>query len=385
MTTAVTSLSDAIDLFSATLTAHPERDIHAAHEAVLAGRPRQYPVLYLNHLSDPEDCGIPEDDYVPPDVRMPDSMEGHLTHEIIGMLNPLSMDNPIAPTFGLGKGPGTLVTAFNIPLDPEAGNSPAYSRPLDAVLADGHPDPATAGLMPEMLQRIDRIKDHVAPGTFKIGLPDFQGPFNLAHAVLGEDALTAPYLEPDKFHRLMDMITTYWIEARALMIGHIGRDWLTPMDRTPLICECSVNLISPDMYAQHILPHDLHIMEHYGAVRIHPCSGPHVVQATLEGLPGLIYTEAGLIAKTAAGSQSAADALARLGGRPVILAIGQEPPKDGEFESIRDDLALYPEHHRMLFSYTGMHWRIADRPRIRALHGSLDEWWEENIRPKLSL
>ncbi len=140
-----------------------------------------------------------------------------------------------------------------------------------------------------------------------------------------------------------------------------------------------MNLVSTETYNEHILAHDMKIMEHYGSIRIHPCSGPHVMRATLEGLPEIIYTEAGLIAKTAAGSQSAADALDILGDRAIILSIGQEPPEGEEFESICDDLKLYRRSVRLLFSYTGMHWRIKDRPLIRQIHSQLDAWWDANI------
>ena len=41
--------------------------------------------------------------------------------------------------------------------------------------------------------------------------------------------------------------------------GPTGETRQAPYDRPGKICECSVNLVSPDFYRQHILPHDRRI------------------------------------------------------------------------------------------------------------------------------
>jgi hypothetical protein len=146
-----------------------------------------------------------------------------------------------------------------------------------------------------------------------------------------------------------------------------------------VVSECSCNLVSRECYEEHILPHDLRLAQAFGAMRMHPCSGPHVFHATLEDLPNVIYTQAGHIASASAGSISVDDALAAIGDRPIVLDIGQELPERGEEDFIRHDLDRYARHPRLMFAYTGMHWRRKDRPLIREMHRRLDEYWARTL------
>ena len=128
------------------------------------------------------------------------------------------------------------------------------------------------------------------------------------------------------------------------------------------IAECSVNLISPDLYAEHVLPHDQRIAAYYGQVAVHPCSGPHVFHATLRGLPGVVYQEAGFIEKTCAGSIGVMEALEAIGERPIILSIGEELPPGREEAVIRAHFDLARRNPRLFFNYTGMYWTRDDEP-----------------------
>jgi hypothetical protein len=372
-TDTIRSLDEAIRYFDEMLEAHPERNILTAHEAALAGKKRSYPVITINHLVSPDDTDEPRDDLVLPQVDMPAGPKADLAREIIGLLEPLKMLNPVAPAFGLGVGPGTMVTCFGIALNPEAVNCPAHTRTMDEVLSEPPPDPATAGLLTDMHRRIDLIREYT-PERFKIRLPDMQGPFNLAHAIVGEEALVAPYLEPGKFRALMGRITDLWIGARRALLDRIGEARQYPTDRLPMICECSVNLVSPELYKEFMLPCDIRIGSG-GPVRIHPCSGPHVFRVTLANVPHVAWTEAGYIAKTAAGSISVDEALEAISDRGIVLEIGQELPEGDEYDFIKKDLDRYRRNPRLLFGYTGMHWRKKDRSPIRDIHRRLDGYW----------
>jgi hypothetical protein len=71
--------------------------------------------------------------------------------------------------------------------------------------------------------------------------------------------------------------------------------------------------------------------------------------------------------------------MAALRGKPIMLNIGQELPEGKELETILADLERYSETKRLLFNYTGMHWRKKDRPLIRDIHSATDEFWREGI------
>jgi hypothetical protein len=174
----------------------------------------------------------------------------------------------------------------------------------------------------------------------------------------------------------MERIATFWIGVRRTLLRWIGEDRLPTVAYTarPVLTECSVNLVSADFYRQYVLPHDRRIVEAFGPVHVHPCSGPHVFHVTLDNLP-TIATEAGYIAQTAAGAISVDEALAAIGNRPIALMIGQELPEGKEYEFIRRDFDRYADNPRLTFGYTGMHWRRKDRRHMRDIHRRLDAYW----------
>lgn len=378
------TLKEAIEFSLATLAEHPERNAIAAQEAAHAGLPRRFPVLYLSHLASPADTTVDPAPSTPPQHSFPDTPEGKLASSILGMLSPMDMMNPVSASLSPGGAgsPADLVPSFGIPLSADHG-APAHTRPLDDMLKMPPPDPDQSGFMPEFREHIHFLKN-VTPPDFKIGLPDMQGPFNLTHAMIGNDAFEAPLIEPEKFYQFMARVTDFWIAARERLLKWIGPDRLLPSARAPHIAECSVNMVSEDFYREHVLPHDRRIASHFGAVSIHPCSGLHVFRVTLQELPNVVASEAGnMISRMAAPVIPVDQALELIGRRPIRLSIGQELPQNPvtAFDIVRRDLDLHPAYPRLTYSYTGMFWQKKDRPMIRDMHRRLDEYWEQHVRP----
>jgi uroporphyrinogen-III decarboxylase len=369
----VTSLDAAVETVLSILEANPERDLRKAREAALAGCGREFPVMGINNLGDPEDDFEPLDEWEAPKVEMPDNSKAELARELIGTLEPLKMLNPITPAFSLGMGTGTLVNCFGIPLDPDCGYAPAHSISIDEVLANPLPDPRSTGLMPRIHEKINAIKD-LTPASVPIAMPDTQGPFNIAHAVIGEAALIEPYLDPDKFRMFMEKITDFWINVVSVLREWIGKERL--VNEEVLIAECSVNLISREMYEEFILPCDLRVLDAFGPIGIHTCSGQHVFFATLENIPDMLFTEAGYISNTVAGHTPVEVGFKAVENKPIMLNIGQELYDEDHFDTIKKHLDLYEHHKKLLFSYTCMNLRKRDRAYIRDLHNRLDEYWK---------
>lgn len=373
----IRSLAEAGAYLDEIMALHPERDGLAAVSAAREGRRRKYAVLTVNYLQDPSDRGTAVYDWDLPTVDMPECREAEFARRIVAQTAPLQMLNPVTCGFGIGEGPGTLVTCFGIPLNPETANGPAFTKTIRQVLSEPAPDPSCAGMMAEMHEQIEHAREHL-PERFVIAMPDIQGPFNLAHAIVGEEIMLAPYDDPEACHALMERITTFWLAARRNLVDWIGDDRLPWGARSMAhISECSVNLVSEQFYREFILPHDRRIADAYEGVHIHPCSGPHVFHATLNLLPNVVGTEAGWIERTAAGAISVDEALATIGDRPIFLGIGQELPEGAEVDFICRDLDRYAETPRLLFGYTGMHWRKKDIPRIVDIHRKLDAYWAE--------
>jgi hypothetical protein len=353
---------------------HPERRRDVAEQAASRNEPRPFPAFYLGRGPDIEAAeGM---DRITPPRRTP---EERLLSAVTGLTGGLRMHNPIQPTLWLGKGPGTLAASFGIEVVPELGYMPKGSRPLEALLADGMPDPAASGMLPEIREDIAAALAYT-PDWIGLARPDMQGPFNIAHMLLGNEAFTAPDDQPEQFHALMTIITDFCMAVDANL-----RAWIGPA-RFPvfspsrsIICECSVNLVSADFYREHLCEHDRRLVDYYGEAAIHPCSGPHVFRATLNGLPRITYHEAGYIAKSAAGAISVEDALAEIGDRPIVLSIGQELPAGEEEAFIRRDFDRAKTNSRLLFSYTGMHWKRRDEAAMCEMHLRLDDYWRDEV------
>lgn len=380
-TKTIGSLSEALAYFKLMMEAHPERNALTATLTAMEGKRRKYPCFYLGYQTSPEDKTVGTDDLVLPEVKTPDNPEGNMAREIVKLLNPLKMCNPVSPCLGLGRGTGTLAASFGIPLDPALGNAPSHTLTFDEILALPEINPETSGLMPEMRNRIEFIRSSLSPedGIY-IAEPDMQGPFNIAHAVAGEEILTGPHIDPEKFHAVMAKVTELWIQSLKSLRKWIGPNWFSPVQkRVVRIAECSVNLVSPETYREFILPYDLKIAHEFKLpLLIHTCSGAHVFHATLDNLPNVLFTEAGYIRNAVRGWTPVDEALEAIGERPIVLNIGQEIWDRDDVESVlRRDLDLYDKHPRLLFGHTVMGCKAEDKQKIREIHKRLDSYWAE--------
>ncbi len=377
----IKSLAKAEEYFKTMMESHPERNGLDAYLSAMAGKRRKHAYFSLGYQARPDDMTLGEDELILPEVKMPDNAEGNLAREIVQKLSPLKLLNPVTPHFGIGKGTGTLVTLFGIPLDASLGNTPSYTLSLDKILALPDPDIESAGLMPEMHRKIEFIKAKLHPGNgFYIGEPDMQGPFNIAHAIAGEEILTGPFIEPEKYHRVMAKVTRVWIQILQRIREWIGPEWLYPIHKQVVrIAECSVNLVSREVYEEFILPYDLEIAETFSQpLLVHTCSDPHVFHATLDNLPDVLFTEAGFIKNAVRGWTNVDEAVKAIGGRSIVLQIGQEIySKDDAETFIKRDLDRYEKNPRLLFGYSHMEWKNEDKAKIREVHRKCDEYWAE--------
>jgi hypothetical protein len=71
----------------------------------------------------------------------------------------------------------------------------------------------------------------------------------------GQDAFIAPCDDRRRFADFMTRVTDVWLSVYAALRQRIGPDYLHPQWTAPRISECSVNLVSPEFYIEHVLPH----------------------------------------------------------------------------------------------------------------------------------
>jgi hypothetical protein len=135
-------------------------------------------------------------------------------------------------------------------------------------------------------------------------------------------------------------------------------------------------MVSRAFYLEHVLRFDRRLVDYYGDVSIHPCSGAHVFHATLNSLPNVVHTEAGtMLSKMTAGSISVDEALEAIGGRPIVLGIGEELPAGRQEAVMRRMFDLAATNPRLTFGFTGHGWKKADEPAMRDLHRRMNDYY----------
>jgi hypothetical protein len=368
-------LAQALDELRTALESRPDKNMLTAWADVEQGRKPSMPPISIGRQVDPEDAkhAPPEDPDNSPQARM--------ARTVRGMLKPLKFENPVRPLVGCGIGVPTMATAFGVKPYDDPQNPAAVQCHLPLEHFDGWdtPDPATAGCMPKIKEQIDEYKA-LLPPEIKVTFPDMQGPFNIAHIILGSEIFYAFTDEPDRLHRLLQLITDFMVRCYQTIGQWIGpeRTWDNVNNRSR-IAECSVNLIGKDTYREFVLPYDKQLGEFHGELAIHPCSGPHVFEVTLDELPNVKYTECGIVDCAFAGAIDIDSAIGRIDGRPIILSVGQELEPGREESTIRSHLDRLDDHAPMVFGYTGMYWKRLHDRQIIDLHRRLDDYYMNKV------
>jgi hypothetical protein len=175
-------------------------------------------------------------------------------------------------------------------------------RMLDEPLPAGI---AQRGVMPISIAtlRFYNAKLRALPSCAKaiqVSMPDLQGPIDTAEMVWGSDIYYAFYDNPGLLGRLLARVTETLL-AMEKIFRPLTLDRLDPKANAQhgymipgrlLIRNDSSILITPDMYAEQVQPHDERILEELGGGSIHFCgNGEHLVGKMLgiEHLEGLDF------------------------------------------------------------------------------------------------
>jgi hypothetical protein len=119
----------------------------------------------------------------------------------------------------------------------------------------------------QLLSQMETIKREWGPVH---GYLNYQGILNVAFKVRGPEILTdmvddAPFVR-DFFSHIAETILKF-----ALFIQAYQRSTGFDIDLLSL-SNCVINLISPEMYGEYILPHDLRLSRHFSRFGIHTCN-----------------------------------------------------------------------------------------------------------------
>jgi len=198
----------------------------------------------------------------------------------LDMLRPhLEMQDDHVLTVRVQFGTAQIAAAFGCPLHfPEDSLPAAGGRILtsaEGVYRLAEPD-INAGWYAKLEAWTELWKTHLPEGVH-IQHPDIQSPFNSAHLIRGNDILMDFYDNPKALEALLDKVTDFMVKRTLRTASLIGAekdwffDWGVLWKGTARISNCSMQMISPDLYSKHVLPRDIRFFDSIGGGRMHYC------------------------------------------------------------------------------------------------------------------
>ncbi len=149
-----------------------------------------------------------------------------------------------------------------------------------------------------VLDQIDYLESHYGKVETYYNL---MGILNIAIDVMGDNALTSFYTNPDgvnKFlSKVVDLKTEIGRKFKSLSDDISGGVTSIVRERRPscyLTSNCTVEMISNEIYEEFLLPQDIKLAESFGDFGIHHCGGTmeHVVSGYRK-VPNLTFVEVG--------------------------------------------------------------------------------------------
>lgn len=211
-----------------------------------------------------------------------------------------------AYTIRANYGVGTVASMFGCEISLTMNNMP-WCEPLteDALLAalDAGIPEMTSGLGAKVLETERLYLETLAnyPNlreAVHVYVCDTQGPFDIAHLVMGHRIYTDLYDDPYLVHRMLNLATETYIaftKAQKAIIGEGNTDSYHTHARVHggiRICEDSPTNISPAAYLEFCRPYNEWILAEFDGGWIHYCGGghhifPHIISTA--GLKGVNF------------------------------------------------------------------------------------------------
>lgn len=212
------------------------------------------------------------------EARLADPMV-MLTAELAQLRPHLELQDDRTPTVRVEFGTPQVAAAFGCKIVIPENSRPAAGSHVLARAEDVYelPLPALdAGWFGKLAEWTECWRQTLPPGI-QIQHPDIQSAFNTAHLIRGNDILTDFYDAPETVAALLDKVTEYMIMLTHHVKAAIGEgsdwffDWGALWKGCARISNCSMQMISPQLYREYVLPRDVRFFESVGGGRMHYC------------------------------------------------------------------------------------------------------------------
>lgn len=227
--------------------------------------------------------------------------EKMLVNELAGVYAGASLRDDRMYTIRANYGVGTVASLFgcriSLTMDNMPWCEPLSEKELLEALERGVPD-MTSGLGGRVMETERFYLDTLArypnlKQAVHVYLCDTQGPFDIAHLVVGHRIYTEIYDDPDLVHRVLDLVTeTYsrFTKAQKEIVGE-GSDWSYHSQMKVRggirICEDSPTNISPAAYQEFCRPYNERALAEFSGGWVHYCGRGYQIFPHLISTPGL--------------------------------------------------------------------------------------------------
>ncbi len=164
----------------------------------------------------------------------------------------------------------TIASMFGVPIryDSEQWPTSEHFKISDDGMRLLEPvDPANNPFFRSIMDQVEQI---AASEGKVVGFINWQGVLNNAQRIRGQQLFLDMLVDPDTTMHFLECITTTMIDAAKLLQKRqiqsgVGYTFFT-------VSNCLVNMLSPDLYRDFILPFDQRIAEAFQSVGIHNCA-----------------------------------------------------------------------------------------------------------------
>lgn len=207
----------------------------------------------------------------------------------------LEIDDDRVPVVRVEFGTAQIAAAFGCEMFIPPNNLPcAGTHVLKSAIDIYNMEipPLDAGWYGKLKEWATLFRQNLPEGIF-MQHPDIQSPFNSAHLIRGNDILTDFYDDPNAVEALLDRVTDYMIQLVPWLKSMISNDLEWFFDYGAMwkgcarISNCSMHMISPEMYVNHILPRDTRFIKAIGGGRVHYCGTHGSVIKEFFKIPGI--------------------------------------------------------------------------------------------------
>jgi hypothetical protein len=207
----------------------------------------------------------------------------------------LEIGDDRVPSVRVQFGTAQIAAAFGCEMFIPENNLPAAGTHVLKNAADAYDleiPPMDAGWYGKLAEWTECWKDHLPAGVH-IQHPDIQSAFNSAHLIRGNDILIDFFDDPDAVDALLDKVTDFMILITRHVKAAISNDpdwffdWGSLWKGCARISNCSMQMISPELYRTHVLPRDIRFFEAVGGGRMHYCGITEAVISEFFKVPSI--------------------------------------------------------------------------------------------------